>query len=170
MSPLIARFRAIALLAGLLLFAALAPAAVAAAPPTAAPGPVLSAEEQEMWSLVAAARTDAGLPVPPIDARITALARARSADMATLHYFAHVGPDGATFLDLMPAYGIAGQFAGETIQENNFPQSAAEAARALIASPEHHAILFDPRFAVAGVGHAVGTDGIHYFAIIVVQP
>ena len=37
-------------------------------------------------------------------------------------------------------------------------------------SPEHHAILFDPRFTIAGVGHAVSTDGIHYYTIIVVQP
>ncbi len=70
----------------------------------------------------------------------------------------------------MPGYWITGQLAGETIQENNFPQSATEAARALIASPEHHAILFDPRFTIAGVGETSGADGVHYYAILVVQP
>ncbi len=169
---LITRFRAIALLASLLLLVVtLAPmAAVAATPPVEAPGSALSVEERAVWTLVVNARTSAGLPVPPLDAQTTFLARARSADMATHHYFGHASPDGTTFLDLMPSYGITGQLAGETIQENNFADSPAEAARALIASPAHHAILFDPRFTVAGVGHAVGTDGTHYFTIIVLQP
>ena len=167
MSALIARFRWTLCLVCLLLFVAqFSLVTVVAEGPTVA----LSAEERAVWTLVSDARAAAGLPTQPIDAQITALARARTADMATRHYFGHRSPDGATFLDLMPGYGIAGQLAGETIQENNFPQSATEAARALIASPEHHAILFDPRFTMAGVGHAVGTDGIHYYGILVVQP
>lgn len=171
MSILITRFRGVSLFACLLLFVSLAPLAVAAAIPTVdAPRPALSVEEYAVWALVAHARTSAGLSVPPIDVQTTILARARSADMATRHYFGHASPDGMTFLDLMPTYGITGQLAGETIQENNYADSPAEAARALIASPEHHAILFDPRFTIAGVGHALGVDGIHYFTIIVVQP
>ncbi|MDQ6906042.1 MAG: CAP domain-containing protein [Chloroflexota bacterium] len=171
MLTLIARFRGVSLLACLLLFVSLAPLAVAAAiPPVDAPGLALSVEEHAVWALVANARMSAGLSVPPIDVQTTVLARARSADMATRRYFGHASPDGTTFLDLMPTYGITGQLAGETIQENNYADSPAEAARALIASPEHHAILFDPRFTIAGVGHAVGTNGTHYFTIIVVQP
>jgi len=166
MSAPLSRFRLALCLACLLLFVAqFSLVTVAAEAPTVA----LSTEEQAVWALVSDARA-AGLPLPPIDAQVAALARARTADMATRHYIAHRSPDGTTFLDLMPQYGLTGQFAGETIQENNFPQSAVEAARALIASPEHHAILFDPRFTVAGVGHAGGADGIHYFTIIVVQP
>lgn len=171
MSILLSRLRTISLLTCLVLFVSLAPLAVAAAIPTGAiAGPALSVEENAVWALIANARASAGLSEPPIDRQTTLLARARSADMATHHYFGHASPDGMTFLDLMPIYGITGQLAGETIQENNFTDSPSEAARALIASPEHHAILFDPRFTIAGVGHAVGTDGIHYFTIIVVQP
>lgn len=167
MSALLSRFRWTLCLASLLLFVAqFSLVTVAAAAPTVA----LSVEEQAAWTLVSDARAAVGLPLPPIDAQITALARARTADMATRHYFAHASPDGTTFLDLMPTYGITGQLAGETIQENNYADSPTEAVRALIASPDHHAILFDPRFTIAGVGHAVGADGIHYFAIIVVQP
>ncbi|MHB8648019.1 MAG: CAP domain-containing protein [Thermomicrobiales bacterium] len=127
-------------------------------------------EEQAVWQHIADARRDAGLPVLAIDNQIIVLARERSTDMATRQYFGHYSPDGVTFLDLMPRYGLTGRLAGETIQENNYADSPAEAARALIASPEHHAILFDPRFTIAGVGHAVSADGIHYFTIIVVQP
>ncbi len=171
MSFYIARLRGVSLLAFLLLFVSLTPLAVGATIPTVnAPGPALSGEERAVWALVADARTNAGLSVPPIDGQTTLLARVRSTDMATRHYFGHTSPDGMTFLDLMPTYGITGQLAGETIQENNYVDSAAEAARALIASPEHHAILFDPRFTIAGVGCALGADGIQYFTIIVVQP
>lgn len=152
----------------LLLCAAFAfPAAAAPASPDNAG---LGAEETALWARIAAARADAGLAVPALSAQATALARARSADMATRGYFDHVTPDGTTFLDMMPAYGLTGQLAGETLQGNNFPDSPAEAARGLIASPAHHAILFDPRYGVAGVGHAVGADGTHYFTIIVIQP
>jgi len=167
MSALLSRFRWTLCLACLLLFVAPFSLAIVSA---TAPTVGLSADEQAVWTLISNARAAANLPRQPIDAQLTALARARTADMATRHYFAHRSPDGTTFLDLMPAYGIAGQLAGETIQENNYADSPAEAARALIASPEHHAILFDPRFTMAGVGHAVGADGIHYFTIIVVQP
>ncbi len=167
MSALISRFHWTLCLACLLLFVApFSLVTVSAEAPTVA----LSAEEQAVWALVSDARAAAGLPPQPIDAPLTALARARAADMAMRHYFAHRSPNGTTFLDLMPAYGITGQLAGETIQENNHADSPTEAARALIASPEHHAILFDPRFTIAGVGHAVGATGIHYFTIIVVQP
>lgn len=167
MSALISRLRWTFCVVCLLLFVAQFPLVTVSAEGSTV---ALSAEEQAVWTLVADARATAGLPPQPIDAQVTALARARTADMATRHYFAHRSPDGTTFLDLMPQYGLRGQLAGETIQENNFPQSAVEAARALIASPEHHAILFDPRFTVAGVGHAVGADGIHYYGILVVQP
>lgn len=167
MSAIISRCRWMLCLSCLLLLVVQSsPVALAAATPTV----TLSLEEQAVWQRVANARLDAGLSVPATDTQITLLARARSADMVTRHYFGHASPDGVTFLDLMPRYGLTGQLAGETIQENNYADSPAEAARALIASPEHHAILFDPRFTMAGVGHTVGADGIHYFTIIVVQP
>ena len=164
------RSRSVLLLAYLLLALSLASTTVAAATPTGTPAPALSGEERALWTLIVDARTHAGLPVPPIDGQTTALARARSTDMAARNYFGHTSPDGTTFLDLMPAYGIAGQLAGETIQENNYADSPTEAARALIASPEHHAILFDPRFTMAGVGETRGADGVDYFTIIMVQP
>ncbi len=167
MSAIVSRCRWMLCLGSLLLLVVqFSPVALAAATPTATLGP----EEQAVWQLVAAARRDAGLSVPTTSDQITILARQQSTDMATRHYFSHYSPDGVTFLDLMPTYGITGQLAGETIQENNYADSPTEAARALIASPEHHAILFDPRFTIAGVGHAVGATGIHYFTIIVVQP
>ncbi len=90
--------------------------------------------------------------------------------MAGHHSFGHVSSTGTTFLDQMPAYGLTGQLAGETIQRNNYADPVSEATRGLIASPEHHAILFDPQYRIGGVGSATGDDGLHYFTIIVIQP
>ncbi len=135
----------------------------------AIPTVTLGREEQALWQLVSDARRAAGLPAVTMDNQISVLSRARSTDMATRDYFDHYTPDGQTFLDLMPRYGLTSPRAGETLQENNRADSPAEAARALFASPEHHAVLFDPRYTMGGVGHAVDANGIHYFTIIFIQ-
>ncbi len=143
---------------------------VGAAPCMSCTSVTLSAEEVALWQGIADARASAGLPALTVDAPTVALARDRSTDMARHHLFGHVGSAGTTFLDMMPAYGLAGQLEGETIQRNNFADAASEAARGLIASPEHHAILFDPQYRIGGVGSATGDDGLHYFTIIVIEP
>jgi len=134
------------------------------------PSAAFTTEEEALWQGIADARAKAGLPALAVDAPTMALARDRSADMARHRLFGHVSSGGTTFLDMMPAYGLAGQLAGETIQRNNYANPASEATRGLIASPEHHAILFDPHYRIGGVGSATSDDGLHYFTIIVIQP
>ncbi len=146
-----------------------------AAPPTAAQdafpseiGPDTAA--QVVWDQIMAARGDAGLAPLDLDGTTSDLARARSIDMATHGYFGHDDAAGRNFADLMPAFDLRGQLASETLQRNNYPDSAGEAARGLLASPAHRAILFDPRYRVGGIGHAVAGNGMHYFTLIVIQP
>ncbi len=143
---------------------------ISAAPCASCTSTTLTVEEQALWQGIAVARASAGLPALTVDAPTVVLARDRSMDMAWHHSFGHVSSAGTTFLDMMPAYGLTGQLAGETIQRNNYTDPAGEAARGLIASPEHHAILFDPHYRIGGVGSATGNDGIHYFTIIVIEP
>ena len=76
----------------------------------------LTAEEQVLWQGITDARAKAGLLALAVDAPTVALARDRSTDMARHHSFGHVSSAGRTFLDMMPAYGLTGQLAGETIQ------------------------------------------------------
>lgn len=130
----------------------------------------LTGEEEALWQQLASARVGAGFSSLAVDANTTALARERSADMAQHHLFGHTSSTGATFLDLMASYGITGRLAGETIQRNNYANPANEAARGLIASPAHYAILFDSRYRIGGIGSAVSDDGVHYFTVIVIQP
>ncbi len=128
----------------------------------------LDAEEQSMWDTLLVARALQGVRgVPQVDARATQLARDRSADMATRGYFSHTTPDGKTYLDLLPAYGITFRAVGETIATNGgYADPGVQAALDFILSPPHHGILFDPQYTLAGVGHAVAPDGTHYFTII----
>lgn len=125
---------------------------------------------QVVWDQIMAARADAGLAPLALDDDTSALARARSIDMAAHGYFGHYDAAGRSFADLMPAFDLRGPLASETLQRNNYPDSAGVAARGLLASPAHRAILFDPRYRVGGVGHAVAGDGMHYFTLIVIQP
>jgi uncharacterized protein YkwD len=130
----------------------------------------LSAEEAELAALLNAARRENGLPALAIEPTVAALARERADDMATRHYFSHTTPEGETILSLLPAWGVPFRYAGETLQRNNFAgdQTVAEAARALLASPPHRAILLDRRFSRVGLGHAVDS-ALHYYAVIVIE-
>jgi len=166
MSTFLSRCRWILLLSFLLLLAVPVPLVARAA---ATPSVTLDWEEQTLWQLIRDARSEAGLPLVTTDDQVMVLARERSKDMVARHYFDHYAPDGQTFLDLMPRYGLTSPHAGETLQENNRADSATEAARALIASPEHHAVLFDARYTIGGIGHAVDGNGVHYFTMIFVQ-
>ncbi len=130
----------------------------------------LTAEEQHVLALLNAARTEAGVPALAAEHTLVSLAGSRSDDMATRQYFAHTTPEGSTVLQMLTERGVAYQYAGETLQRNNYPdgETVAVAARALLASPPHRALLLDGRFSHVGVGHAV--DGtMHYYTIIVVQ-
>ncbi len=130
----------------------------------------LVAEERQVLALLNAARMEAGEPPLTAEHTLVSLAGYRSDDMATRQYFDHTTPEGSTVLQMLLERGVAYQYAGETLQRNNYPEgeTVAEAARALLASPPHRALLLDGRFSDVGVGHAV--DGaMHYYTVIVVQ-
>jgi hypothetical protein len=130
----------------------------------------LTGEEEQLAALLNAARAEAGQPALTLEPRIMALARERSQDMATRRYFSHTTPEGKTVLTMLPERGINFQYAGETLQQNNYPvgQTVAEAARSLLASPAHREILLDGRFSHFGLAHAAG-GSMHYYTVIVVQ-
>jgi uncharacterized protein YkwD len=131
----------------------------------------LEAREAELGDRLNEARTQAGQPILAPDPTIAALARERAEDMANRGYFSHTTPEGRDVLSMLPERGINYQYAGETIQRNNHgaATTVAEAARALLASPAHQAILLDGRFSLVGVGHAE-RGGMHYYAVVLVQP
>ncbi len=130
----------------------------------------LDTQARALWDQIAAARADAGLSPLTLDSTVSSLAQERSTDMATHNYFGHYDPAGRSFLDMMPGLNLSWRLASETLERNTYANCATEAAHGLVTSPPHHAILFDPQYRIGGVGHAVSRDGMHYFAIIVIEP
>ena len=123
---------------------------------------------QQVLGILVDARRAAGLVDPQLDLLLVDLASQRSADMAGRNYFGHSTPEGTMVFDLLVASGTPWLYASETLQRNNYPaeQTAAEAARSLLASPPHRAIIMDPQYNAVGIGHAVDAQGMHYFTIL----
>jgi uncharacterized protein YkwD len=126
---------------------------------TTAPGtePTVAQAVSQMVTLLNQDRTDAGLVPVRTDSRLMAIAAARSADMATNHYFSHTQPDGRNVFDILNADHITWYNAGEIIAWNNYPMylTTGTANAQWMASPGHHAIIVSPDFNYFGVGLAV---------------
>ncbi|MEA2546229.1 MAG: hypothetical protein QOI09_1502 [Chloroflexota bacterium] len=132
------------------------PAFVTAADLSVAPA-TITTEEAHMVTLLNADRATLGLVSVRVDARLMAIARARSADMVAKDYFSHTQPDGRNVFDILTASRISWYSAGEIIAWNNFPMdvSASTANHQWLNSPGHYAIIVSPNFNYVGVGLAV---------------
>ncbi len=137
--------------------ALLAPAQASATttpPPTAAE---ISAAENAMLVAINADRAGAGLVPVRADARLMAIARARSVDMVTKNYFSHTQPDGRNLFDILNADRITWYWGGEVIAWNNYPMDVAASAanRQWMGSPSHKAIIMSANVNYVGVGLAI---------------
>jgi len=120
-------------------------------------GTALSAAESAMVAALNHDRTVQGLVPVRVDARLMAIARARSNDMVAKDYFSHVQPDGRNVFDIMTAQHITWYNAGEIIAWNAFPMESTVAAADYQwqHSPTHNAILMSTSYNYVGVGLAV---------------
>jgi uncharacterized protein YkwD len=117
----------------------------------------VNAEEAHLISFLNADRAALGLVPVRVDARLMAMARARSTDMIVNDYFSHTQPDGRNVFDIHNASGITWYGAGEIIAWNTYPMdvSASTANHQWLGSPEHLAIVISADFNYVGVGLAV---------------
>ncbi len=151
-------------------FVSLAPQAVPAAA-AASPAQATSAEARVL-TLINARRTAAGLVPLARDARLASIARGRSTDMATKHYFDHRQPDGRYVFDIMKAAHITWYRAGEVIAWNNWPRtsdSASVAVKGWMASAGHRAILMARDLNYIGIGFATNASGDRYWTGVVMR-
>jgi uncharacterized protein YkwD len=140
------------LILGLLAASFVAPASAAAADYT------IDQAEQAMVGLLNADRAAAGLVPVRIDTRLMAIARARSVDMATKHYFSHTQPNGKNVFDILNANDITWYGAGEIIAWNNYPTlelSTGNANSQWMNSPGHKGIVLSTTLNYIGVGLAI---------------
>ncbi len=114
--------------------------------------------EKEMVRLLNVERAKAGLVAVRIDTRLMQIARARSTDMATKHYFSHVEPDGDSVFDLIARSRITWYGAGEIIAWNTWrtlAESAAAARTGWMNSTPHRNIVMSSSYNYVGVGLAI---------------
>jgi uncharacterized protein YkwD len=136
--------------------------------PAAAPSVVSAADltisqaESRMLSLINADRTAAGLVPLRTDSRLMAIARARSQDMATYHYFAHTQPDGRTAIDYLSAAHVTWYVEGEIIAYNTGYPTLADSANVAnsgwMASSGHKAIIMSTNENYFGIGLAIDSS------------
>jgi hypothetical protein len=111
----------------------------------ARPGPVAAAmtvaqAEQAMIDALNADRAKSGLVPVRVDSRLMSIARARSTDMATKHYFGHTQPDGRTVFNIL----------NDSINAAN---------GGWMGSSTHRAIIMSANFNYVGVGLAIDGSG-----------
>ena len=115
----------------------------------------LSAEEQQMLTLVNQARSQNGAPALQVDMELANVARLKSQDMITNNYFSHNSPTYGSPFDMMKNFGISYVKAGENIAGN---QSVQAAHNALMNSPGHRKNILDPDFTHIGIGIKKGSS------------
>jgi uncharacterized protein YkwD len=149
------RRRLASLLLGLAALAALIAPATATA--TTVDAATISSLEKAMIAALNEDRTELGLVPVRADARLMAVARARSADMIAKDYFSHTQPDGRNVFDILTAQHITWYNAGEIIAWNNYPLdvTVSTANHQWMNSPGHKAIIVSPDLNYVGVGLAV---------------
>jgi uncharacterized protein YkwD len=125
--------------------------------------------ETALVAMINADRAAVGLPALRLDARLSAIARERSASMAAAGQLSHVQSDGRTMVDLITANGIRWYGAGETIGWNNYPKlgdSTRVVNQGWMTSPEHTAIIRSTAYNYFGLGLGITATGDRYWTAI----
>ena len=108
-----------------------------------------AAAEAAMLELVNGERTKRGLRPLRVDPRLTAVARAHSADMLERGYFSHVTPEGRTPSDRADAAGISYFVYGENLALSPDVPTAHDG---LMNSPGHRANILAADYGHIGIG------------------
>lgn len=111
-------------------------------------GSSLTADEKEVFDLINAKRTAAGLSALKVDAELQNVARAKAEDMVKNNYFSHTSPTYGSPFDMMKRFGVSYKTAGENIAGNS---SNTGAVNAWMNSEGHKANILNSSFNYTGV-------------------
>jgi uncharacterized protein YkwD len=112
----------------------------------------------QVVDLVNTERANAGCRSVTADPKLTAAARAHSADMATRGYFDHITPDNVDVAARITAAGFAWMAVAENIAKG--PPSAADVMTSWVTSPGHQANIVNCGYVRIGVGVAADASGV----------
>jgi uncharacterized protein YkwD len=142
------------------------------APAAAATDLTVTEAEQAMVAQLNANRKAKGLTALRVDPRVSAIARARSKDMATKGYFSHTSPSGVDVFDLLNRDGIKWYGAGEIIAWNSWPTlelSVKVANHGWMNSSGHRNIIMSGSYNYFGIGLAVSSSGKKYWTGVFIK-
>lgn len=144
------------------------PAAPAQGTQTNANTNSLTAEEQQMITLVNQARSQNNVSALTVDMELTNVARIKSQDMINNNYFSHNSPTYGSPFDMMKNFGIEYVKAGENIAGN---QSVQNAHDSLMNSPGHRKNILSPDYTHIGIGiKRGGTYGNMFTQMFISKP
>ena len=108
----------------------------------------LTADEQEVFDLINAERSAAGLSALKIDEELQNVARVKAQDMVDNNYFDHNSPTYGTPFNMIKNFGITYKTAGENIAGNSSNQGA---VKAWMNSSGHKANILSNNYNYTGV-------------------
>lgn len=109
----------------------------------------LTADEQEVFNLINAQRTAAGLSALKIDEELQNVARIKAKDMVDNNYFSHNSPTYGTPFNMIKNFGITYKVAGENIAGNSTNKGA---VNAWMNSSGHKANILSSNYNYTGIG------------------
>ena len=109
----------------------------------------LTENEQEVFNLINAQRSSAGLSVLKIDEELQNVARVKAKDMVDNNYFSHNSPTYGTPFNMIKNFGITYKAAGENIAGNSSNQGA---VAAWMNSEGHRANILSNNYNYTGIG------------------
>ena len=109
----------------------------------------LTADEKEVFNLINAQRTAAGLSALKIDEELQNVARVKAKDMVDNNYFSHNSPTYGTPFNMIKNYGITYKAAGENIAGNSTNKGA---VNAWMNSSGHKANILNSNYNYTGIG------------------
>jgi hypothetical protein len=111
-----------------------------------------SAYEWEVFDLVNAARTEAGLPELQFTAEAYSVAKLRAGEV--LRSFSHTRPNGTNFSQAFTDVGVSYSFAAENIAYGQ--STPAQVVRDWLNSPGHYANIMSTSVTYIGISYTVG--------------
>ncbi len=116
-------------------------------------------QEEMMLNLLNQDRKNNGLPPLKADARLSAIARIKSADMRDENYFAHQSPTYGSARDMLTHFGYPYRGASENIAHHaNVPKAQA----AFMSSAGHRRNILGIYWEKVGIGIVFDDDGFIY--------
>lgn len=111
----------------------------------------VSSFEEKVVELTNAERSKEGLPALELDTELSKVAEDKSLDMQQNQYFSHTSPTHGSPFDMMKAYGIEYNSAGENIAMGQ--STPEEVVQAWMDSEGHRANIMSSSYTHIGVGH-----------------